>query len=97
MELANAKRTEAEITEMTLDAALDLALIWLKWNDAAQAYRVLAIWCRAHDRDPRFVASMEVRDRRGPGASAMLARAHAQRRTPEMLDVLGADWNDAWP
>lgn len=95
-ETQSAAKTAAEIEAMTLEQAIETALVWTKWNDAAQAYRVIAIWGKAHDRNPRFIATIEVERAAGYGTRKMLVRAHNTRRDPDVLAVLGADWTDTW-
>lgn len=93
-EIALATMTRAEIIALSREEAIRLALLWCGWNETAQGYRLLAIWAKAYGRNPYYLAS-DLRPTHG-GAASMLLRAHAMRRSPEILSVLGEDWVDDW-
>jgi hypothetical protein len=95
-ELKDATYTPEQIQTMTKDQAIKAALVWIKWNEPAQGYRVLAIWGKAHGENPRYIASINVYPI-SHGAKSILTRAHNSRKgDPEIKAALGHGWTDTW-
>lgn len=93
--------TAEQIAELTEEQAIAASLVWCKWNDAAQGYRILALWCKAQQPTrlsgvlptPRTMIALDVRSH---GARAMLIQAHNTRRAEPIASLLGAEWTDDW-